>query len=130
MNILKFFSIKAVYNFRKSALQGNPKAQCNLGWIYYYGKGVLQDYRIAVQWYTKSAINGNSTAQFYLGNCNYKGEGVKKDLDKAIELYTKSAKQGNKKAQEMLERIKHDTISMILSTLIMYNSKSVSKLCP
>ena len=121
---------KAVYNFRKSALQGNPKAQCNLGWIYYYGKGVLQDYRIAVQWYTKSAINGNSTAQFYLGNCNYKGEGVKKDLDKAIELYTKSAKQGNKKAQEMLERIKHDTISMILSTLIMYNSKSVSKLCP
>ena len=40
------------------AQAGDAMGQYNLGWCYYYGKGVNQDYKEAVKWYTKSAEQG------------------------------------------------------------------------
>ncbi|MCL2139039.1 MAG: hypothetical protein FWH41_05860, partial [Treponema sp.] len=47
-------SIFGFYRFiKKGAEQGNAWAQNSLGDCYFYGKGVTQDYRKAVEWYTK-----------------------------------------------------------------------------
>ncbi|WP_424948091.1 tetratricopeptide repeat protein [Candidatus Spongiihabitans sp.] len=38
---------------RKAAKQGNRDAQYNLGYVYYYGEGVAQDYQKAMHWYRR-----------------------------------------------------------------------------
>ena len=70
-----------------------------LGVIYYNGKGVPQDYKKAVYWYTKAAEQGNVNAQWSLGFMYYYGEGVPQDYQKAFYWYTKAADQGNTDAQ-------------------------------
>jgi TPR repeat protein len=40
------------------AEQGDVNAQNNLGFMYNTGKGVAQDYKEAVKWYTKAAEQG------------------------------------------------------------------------
>ena len=52
----------------KSAKNGNPAAQCNIGEMYYHGKGTVQDYKQALNWYKKSAEQGNVVAQSMLEN--------------------------------------------------------------
>ena len=49
------------------AIQGNPKAQNNIGDMYYYGEGVKKNFKEAVKWYQKAAEQGNSDAQYNLG---------------------------------------------------------------
>ncbi|GHT40295.1 hypothetical protein AGMMS49921_01440 [Endomicrobiia bacterium] len=52
--------------FKKSAEQGNAKAQYNLGLMYDKGEGVKQDYKEAVDWYKKAALQGHSDARTVL----------------------------------------------------------------
>ena len=47
--------------------------------MYYNGKGVPQDYKTAVKWYTLAAEQGNAYAQNNLGTMYYQGEGVPQD---------------------------------------------------
>ena len=47
----------------KKAEAGDVLAQCSLGSCYLEGKGVTQDYKEAVKWYTKSAEQGNEPAK-------------------------------------------------------------------
>ena len=60
--------IIAYENFKPLAEQGDALAQFNLGYMYHYGKGVLQDYAEAVKWYRLAADQGDALAQFNLGN--------------------------------------------------------------
>src|SRR5437899_1630850 len=53
--------------YRVRAEQGDAKAQFRLGYIYYQGKGVPQDYTEAVRWYRKAADQGDTRAQLALG---------------------------------------------------------------
>jgi serine/threonine protein kinase len=55
--------IKAVKWFRKSANQGNARAQYNLASMYEKGRGVDKDMKEAVRWYVESAKQGNEDAQ-------------------------------------------------------------------
>jgi len=64
---------------RMKAKQGDAQAQFNLGFMYDNEKGVLQDYKEAVRWYTKSAEQGDAIAQNKLGLMHVKGQGVPKD---------------------------------------------------
>jgi len=83
----------------KKAEAGDAKAQHNLGACYCEGKGVPQDYKEAVKWYTKSAEQGLEGAQCNLGFCYFHGAGVAKDGKEAAKWLTKSAEQGNAWAQ-------------------------------
>lgn len=47
----------------KAAEQGDTAAQCNLGYCYYRGQGVEQDYQKAIEWYTKAAEQGFESAK-------------------------------------------------------------------
>ena len=70
-----------------SAEQGNSIAQMQLGAMYDEGKGVAQDYKTAVKWYTLSAEQGNVSAQNNLSWMYANGQGVAQDYDKAHMWY-------------------------------------------
>jgi TPR repeat protein len=59
---------KAVELFEKAAEQGDPHAQNNLGWMYYEGNGVPQDYKKAIEFFEKAAVQGDPDAQNNLGS--------------------------------------------------------------
>jgi hypothetical protein len=65
----------------KMAEAGNARAQNNLGDCYYEGKGVAQDYKEAVKWFTKSAEQGDWMGQANLGKCYLDGKGVAQDKE-------------------------------------------------
>lgn len=92
----------AFEHFSEYAKMGNATAQYYLGEMYYYGKGVFQDYAKAVEWYRKSAEQGNADAQCSLGYMYTFSKGVSSDYTKAVEWFRKSAEQGNAIGQNWL----------------------------
>ena len=86
----------------KAAKQGDAESQIVIGYCFYNGKGVSQDYVQAVSWYRKAAEQGNAIAQYLLANCYYNGEGVDQDLVQTAAWYRKSAEQGYASAQSAL----------------------------
>ena len=61
---------------RQEAEQGDADAQCYLGFKYYFGQGVEQNYPEAVKWFRKAAEQGDAEAQNGLGVCYANGHGV------------------------------------------------------
>ena len=61
------------------AKEGDAKAQAGLGLMYHFGKGVPQDDKAAVKWYTLAAEQGYAGAQYNLGVMYDRGEGVIQD---------------------------------------------------
>jgi len=51
-------------------------AQAGLGYLYFKGLGVLQDYGEAAVWFSRAAERGQPEAQLLLGLLNYSGDGV------------------------------------------------------
>ena len=49
---------KAIEWFEKAAVQGEARAQYNLGAMYENGHGVRQSYTTAKEWFGKSCDNG------------------------------------------------------------------------
>ena len=82
----------------KSAEQGDPDAQYNLGSMFYVGQGVPQDYIQAVKWYTKAAEQGNADAQYSLGLMCTAGTGVTKNYVQAYKWFILAAAQGDPEA--------------------------------
>ena len=69
-----------------------------MGDMYYYGKGVEQNYNKAVELYQKGADLGDANAFFNLGYMYDEGKGVSQNYNKAVELYQKAADLGNARA--------------------------------
>ena len=83
---------------RKTAEQGNRKAQCKLGLCFETGEGVTKDKNEAMKWYRKSAEQGFPPAQLFLGIC-YNNE---TNYAEAFIWYQKSAEQGMADAESKL----------------------------
>ena len=64
-------------------MQGLADAQHNLGFMYDKGRGVPQDYAMAVSWYRKAAEQGNAGAQLNLGVMYANSKGVTQDYVQA-----------------------------------------------
>ena len=69
--------IKAVDDFTKAANQNNSYAECNIGFLYFKGYGVKQNYIKAFEFYTKAAEKNHSDALTNLGELYKNGKGVK-----------------------------------------------------
>ena len=67
----------------KLAKKGDAIAQFDLAEAYRHGRGVKQDYKSAVKWYTKASESGHKEAGYTLGELYLKGEGVKPDPGKS-----------------------------------------------
>ena len=81
--------------------------QFSLGYMYYRGEGVKQDYAKAKVLFEMAAAQGVDAAQLHLGNMYYSGYGVRQDYFKAKEWYEKAAVQGNFAAQYSLGELYH-----------------------
>ena len=79
--------------------QNDAEAQNDLGFRYWSGQSVPQDYTEAVKWYRKAAEQDFANAQFNLGVCYDNGEGVAKDEVEAVKWYRKAAEQNFAAAQ-------------------------------
>jgi hypothetical protein len=79
---------------RQQAASGKAEAQCSLGFMYYTGIGVPQDFTQAALWMTKAAEQGNAPAEAVLGDLYYLGEGVPKDFSQAAYWDRKAADAG------------------------------------
>ena len=107
MNIAYYYSNivddndKRVFDWMlKASLQGNVRAQSELGLLYFNGSGgALQSKSKALEWIQKSSNRGDAYAQNNFGWMYQNGEGVPKNNKKAFEWYEKSALQGHIDAQ-------------------------------
>jgi TPR repeat protein len=93
---------KIMRAWHKAADGGHAVAQCQLGYCYGKGKGVVKDAVAAAEWYAKAAAQGCVFAQYNLGVCYQNGSGVAQDFKAAAEWYAKAAAQGNAIAQHHL----------------------------
>lgn len=73
-----------------------------LGWMYYQGLGVKQDYTKALHYFTMDAEQGYRPARTMLGLMHEKALGVEQDYTKAFFWYQKAAHQADPKAQNGL----------------------------
>jgi TPR repeat protein len=89
----------ALREWKPLAEQGDPSAQYNLGIMHDNGRGVPQDYKKAIKWYTLSAGQGHAKAQYNLGWMYKDGHGVFQDDKIAVKWWKLSAQQGLGKAQ-------------------------------
>ena len=80
-------------------------AQNTLGWMYSEGKGVIQDYKEAVKWFSLAAERGYYTAQNNLGMMYENGEGVLPTYAIAHMYYNIAATSGYEDAIENRKRI-------------------------
>lgn len=70
---------RAAARIGPAAERGNARAQAYLGFMYQYGRGVPQNYVLAVYWYRRGAEQGEPRAQHLLGLMYDKGMGVPTD---------------------------------------------------
>lgn len=84
---------------QETARLGYSAAQYYLAECYYWGSGVAQDYKQAVDWYKQAAEQEDEEAQYSLAWCYQHGEGTEKRPADALKWYTKAAKQGHVDAQ-------------------------------
>ena len=83
---------------KKEAEQGNAESQYSLGYCYFCGNEVEQNYEKAVELWEKSSNQNYVAAQVNLGVAYYFGLGTSQDYEKAVELWTKAANQGDSDA--------------------------------
>ncbi|MDI6616324.1 MAG: tetratricopeptide repeat protein [Syntrophaceae bacterium] len=95
---------------QKLADQRNPKAEYELGLLYYQGRSgksvppyvIEKDYARAVTWLTRAADHGHVDAMGTLAEIYEKGRGVPLNDSKAVDLYLKAAQYGNVLAQNTM----------------------------
>jgi TPR repeat protein len=87
---------------RRAATQGDPIAQCNLGYMHCHGIGVAQDHAEALRLFTLAAEQGNADARYNLGGMFASGSGVARDYAEAERWYRLAAEQGHARAQANL----------------------------
>jgi len=84
---------------------GYAPSQQILAWMYFNGKGVPQDYGMAVHWLQLGAHGGDPRAQIDLGYLYEQGKGVPLDYVKAYIWYETALSGGKQRASERLRRL-------------------------
>ena len=84
---------------KREAQAGNTEAQFNLGFMYFSGIGVKQNFQDAAKWVRKSAEHGYAQAQDSLGVMYSQGRGVQQSYAEGAKWFRKAAQQGLAGAQ-------------------------------
>lgn len=81
---------------KKSAAQGDPYSQYQLGTMYYRGNKLMKrDQATGVQWFLKAANQGVEEAQIEMGHASNLGIGVPKDYKEGFKWFKLVADKGN-----------------------------------
>ena len=84
----------ALSKLSSAANQGDPEAECLIGYMYLNGQGVEQDATEAARWYRLAAKRGLAEAQNRLGMAYANGQGIVQEYAEAVRLYKLAASQG------------------------------------
>jgi len=90
---IEYFKIALEY-LTKSADAGDAESQCDLGYMYYYGRGTVVDHEKSIHFYKLAADQGHCRAQNNLGHMFRDGHGTKTDKTMACKLYKQSGDCG------------------------------------
>lgn len=74
----------------RTARLGFVKAMRILGKAYFYGLGIVPNYRIAAKWFKSGADLGDASCIRLLGECYVQGKGVRTNEKKAYEYFSKA----------------------------------------
>jgi TPR repeat protein len=87
---------RAIELFEKAATLGNPRAQANIGILYFRGQGVPRDIVQARAWLEKAAANNDPYALYALGRAMDETLGAAAaDPVRAADLYRRAAELGH-----------------------------------
>lgn len=86
-----------------------PLAQYSLGWCFYHGQGVPQDFVEAARLFRLASEKGNVLALYSYAVCHYYGIGAVKDSKEASRLFRFAADKGYKDAQTILAQMSNPT---------------------
>lgn len=81
--------------FTKAAQLGSIQAITDLGWAYFWGKGVQRNHRKCVKLFRKAAKEGNALAMYNLGYRLLNGEGVRKNTDEGMKWLHRALRAGD-----------------------------------
>jgi TPR repeat protein len=88
------------------ATAGNPRAQTYMGFMYQNGRGVVQNYIVASDWFRAAAERGEPTAQYMLGLMYDKGHGVPQDYVIAYTWLNVAVAQSHTRERQYWVRIR------------------------
>jgi len=91
---------------RRAAKRSDPSGWAGLGYAYYYGLGVRQDYALAAKALSAAARLGHLDAIFNLGVLALRGEGMEQSLHKAERFWRVAADFSHPMAQYYIGRMK------------------------
>ncbi|TKB60007.1 MAG: sel1 repeat family protein [Nitrospira sp.] len=103
---------------RMQAAQGDAKAQTSLGFLYYNGKGIPQDYEKAREWLEIAAAQGYAAAQGVFGVLYMKGHGVPRDNVRAYMWFNLAALHLTGRPQEASAELRNRVSRMMTTTQI------------
>ncbi len=93
---------QALKDIAPLAKAGHADAQHLLGLMYYMGRGVARDYKLAMLWHRKAADQGKPDAQYVVGAMYYTGNAVETDPKQAVSWFRRAAEKGHAEAQHAL----------------------------
>jgi TPR repeat protein len=93
----------AFIEWKSLALNGNSKAQTEIGSMYCNGDYVSQDYSECAYWFKKAVKQSEPRAQFLLGISYLLGLGVEKSSLEAAYLIEAAKASGNRDALKLIE---------------------------
>lgn len=96
------FTPQAKQELIKQAHNGNKMALHKVCYGYHRGKGLPQDYGLALKWCNLAAEKNIPSSQTLLAEIYYLGLGVDKDYEKAFHWYKAAANHNHPHAQYML----------------------------
>jgi TPR repeat protein len=85
---------KELTQVRELAKRGSIRDEIALAGVYFAGKGVAQDSKMAAYWYEKAAGHGSPEAQNQIGYFYETGTGVTPDVSRALHWYQLAAATG------------------------------------
>ncbi len=97
---------QAIYWLIKSSDLKYPPAQRTLGYHYYYGECVEQNYKRSVENYNNAAIQGDTSSKWNLGLCYAFGEGVSASKEMARYWISEAASDNYQPAIDYLREEK------------------------
>lgn len=93
--------------YTKAATLGFPEAQCDLGHLYYQGKGTPVNYSEAIKWLRKATEQGEKLAPKTL--CKIYRKGIEVDIE-TLKWLRQMAEKGNEQIRETLGFLYKDGI--------------------
>lgn len=77
----------------KKAESGDTYSMASLGYCYFTGDGVLQDYTKAIEWFKKAADKEDAYSLRMLGICYWHGYGVETNIETAAQYLVSAAEK-------------------------------------